>query len=197
MIFRKIFKFFFLFIILSHSNNPYKTLVSVNNTIITNMDLNSEVRILKIINQNIIIDNNNLKKNALKNLIEENIKAGEILQKKIIIENDQVKRMFNIFLTNTPGIESKLNNFDKEIIKEKIRINIGWNKLINQMYSWKININMNEINNNIDNKKNYNEKEKKKLKEDLIKKEKEKKISVFSKYHMEKLKKNSLIKYYQ
>jgi len=161
------------------------------------MDLNSEVRILKIINQNIIIDNNNLKKNALKNLIEENIKAGEILQKKIIIENDQVKKMFNIFLTNTPGIESKLNNFDKEIIKEKIRINIGWNKLINQMYSWKININMNEINNNIDDKKNYNEKEIKKLKEDLIKTEKEKKISVFSKYHLEKLKKNSLIKYYQ
>ena len=197
MIFKKIFKYFFLFIILSHSNNPYKTLASVNNTIITNMDLNSEVRILKIINQNTIIDNNSLKKNALKNLIEENIKAGEILQKKIIIENDQIKRMFNIFLTNTPGIESKLNNFDKEIIKEKIRINIGWNKLINQMYSWKININMNEINNNIDDKKNYNEKEIKKLKEDLIKTEKEKKISVFSKYHLEKLKKNSLIKYYQ
>ena len=56
---------------------------------------------------------------------------------------------------------------------------------------------MNEIENNIDNKKNYNEKEIKKLKEDLIKTEKEKKISVFSKYHLEKLKKNSLIKYYQ
>jgi hypothetical protein len=73
-----------------------------------------------------------------------------------------------------------------------------WNSLINQKYSWKININMSEINEKLKDRKNENEETKDFLatKENLLVSEKNKKLSIYSTIHLDKIKKMALIKFF-
>ena len=81
------------------------------------------------------------------------------------------------------------------LIKEKIKIDKLWNDLIFKKYGWKISINMKEIDQKL--KEKYKESYSNQIKDNLILEEKTKKLGVFSRYHLNKLKEQSLIKFYK
>ena len=188
-------KFFFFYIIVNLFNylyaSPYKIIVTVNNDPITQIDLDYEMKILSILN------NRDISKQevniALNNLIEGSIKKKEIINEKIKIEDNLIN---NHFLQISKNLN--LNSIDQNLIfliKEKIKIDKLWNDLIIKKYGWKISINMKEIDQKL--KEKYKESYSNQIKDNLILEEKTKKLGVFSRYHLNKLKEQSLIKFYK
>ena len=188
-------KNFFFYIIINLFNslyaNPYKIIVTIDNDPITQIDLDYEIKILSIFNnKDISKQQTNI---ALNNLIEESIKKKEIVNKKIKIDDGLIN---NHFLQISKNLN--LNNIDQNLIfliKEKIKIDKMWNDLIIKKYGWKISINMKEIDQKL--KEKYKENYSNEIKNNLILKEKTKKLGVFSRYHLNKLKEQSLIKFYK
>ena len=79
-----------------------------------------------------------------------------------------------------------------------MQLDYAWNALIAKKYSWKVNINMNEIDQKLKNTKEKTDDQRKLLatKEELIMIEKNKKLSIYSNNHLEQIKKRSLIKFF-
>ena len=190
-------KFFFFYIIINLFNylyaSPYKIIVTVNNDPITEIDLDYEMKILSILN------NRDISKQqvniALNNLIEESIKKKEIINEKLKIDNSLIN---NHFLQISKNLNLNLKNMDQNLIfliKEKIKIDKLWNDLIIKKYGWKISINMKEIDQKL--KEKYKDNYSSQIKDNLILEEKNKKLGVFSRYHLNKLKEQSLIKFYK
>ena len=190
-------KFLFFYFIINLFNyvhaNQYKILVTVNNDPITQMDLNYEIKILSILNKREISKQQfNV---ALNNLIEQRIKIREIVKNEIKIENTLIN---NQLLELSKNLNLELNHIDENLIfliKEKIKIDYQWNRLIIQKYGWKINVNMKEIDQKLEEK--YKGNYSNEIKDNFILQEKNKKVAVFSRYHLNKLKEQSLIKFYK
>ena len=189
---KKIFFFYFIINLFNYLYaNPYKIIVTINNDPITKIDLDYEMKILSILN------NRDISKQqvsiALNNLIEESIKKKEIINEKLKIDNSLIN---NHFLQISKNLN--LRSIDQNLIfliKEKIKIDKLWNDLIIKKYGWKISINMKEIDQKL--KEKYKESYSNQIKDNLILEEKTKKLGVFSKYHLNKLKEQSLIKFYK
>ena len=190
-------KFFFFYIIINLFNylyaSPYKIIVTVNNDPITQIDLDYEVKTLSILN------NRDISKQqiniALNNLIEESIKKKEIINEKLKIDNSLIN---NHFLQISRNLNLNPKSMDQNLIfliKEKIKIDKLWNDLIIKKYGWKISVNMKEIDQKL--KEKYKESYSNQIKDNLILEEKTKKLGVFSRYHLNKLKEQSLIKFYK
>ena len=188
--------FFFLFT--SLKAEEYKIVISVNEKIITNYDLRNEVEILKILNNNPNLKYSQIYQTAINGILDEKIKKIELKKQKIEIKDKIVQEYYEIFLKNSKYNTSHISNFHKNMIKDKIKTDLEWNQLISKLYSWKININMNEINEKIRRLNNKQQDEKKidEIKTNIINEETNKKLNVFSKYHFLKIKKSTLIKYY-
>ena len=173
--------------------NPYKILVTINNDPITQLDLEREIKILSILNNR---DISNQQINiALNNLIEESIKKKEIINENIKIDDGLIN---SHFFQLSKSLNLNLTNIDQNLIfliKEKIKIDKLWNDLIIKKYGWKISINMKEIDQKLKDK--YKENYSNKTKDNLILEEKNKKLGVFSRYHLNKLKEQSFIKFYK
>ena len=169
-----------------------KTIVSINNKIITNVDLDDEITILKILSPN-QISQKNIQNIALNNLINENLKKIEIKKNKIETENEKKKILtqYNELLKKIKKNDLKLTKKIEDTIYSKIELEYQWGKFISNKYSWQININMQEVKNKIDDKKTISEIE------SIINFEKDKKLNLYSISHLENLKKNSLIKYFK
>tara|TARA_B100000963_G_scaffold230197_1_gene200805 strand:+ start:4692 stop:5075 length:384 start_codon:yes stop_codon:yes gene_type:complete len=124
----------------------------------------------------------------LKNLIDEKIKEIELKNKNIIISKTLVSQRVSQILKNY-----NLNENDKDEIKKylfkKVEINMKWNKLITILFSRKLEINMNEIEERIKNK-NLDDNQK----EELIRIEKTKKINIISNTFYNEVKRKYLIK---
>ena len=191
---KKIFVFYFIINLFNYLYaNPHKIIVTVNNNPITQIDLDYEMKILSILNNRAISKQQvNI---ALNNLIEESLKKKEIINEKIKIDDSFIN---NHFFQISKNLNLNLNNIDQNLIfliKEKIKIDKLWNDLIIKKYGWKISINMNEIDQKI--KEKYKENYSNQIKDNLILEEKNKKLGVFSRYHLNKLKEQSLIKFYK
>lgn len=183
----------------SISQNYYKIIATVNNKSITYLDIINEIEILKIINPNKNSNDKDLKNVALNNLINEKIKQNEINENKITTSEKLINNYYLNFIKNL-NLDLKKNKiFLENKIKEKIEIETNWNKVIQKNYTWKININTLEIDKKIEQLKNKNSSESEllKIKEKLIESEKEKKLKVFSNFHLNKIRKNNLVKYYK
>ena len=197
---KKFLIFFTFYFLLTHplKSEQYKIIVSINDKIITNLDLKNEIEILKILNNNPKLKYSQIYNPALNGLIDAKIKQIETEKNKINIENEIVEKYFEIFLKNSQYKRENISEFRINIIKEKIKIDLAWNKLISNLYTWKVNINMNEIESRIDNilKEEKNQNNAKEIKSQLINEETNKKLNVFSRYHFLKIKKEMMIKYY-
>lgn len=190
---------YILFIIISltvASESKVITVATVNNKIITNIDINNEIKIINILYR-YNSSSNNLYKLGLNNLINEIIKNTELNKLNIKEDENFVK---NQTLKVLNSISEKNLNLEESIINtisEKIKLENRWNKLISQKYLWKISINMDEINNIY---KEYSKKEQKNkkilTKDEIIQNEKNKKLKVYSDNYLENLKKSSFIKIY-
>ena len=190
-------KIFIFYLIINFFNcvnaNTYKILVTIDNYPITQIDLDNEIKILSILNKKDLSDQQiNI---ALNNLIEEIIKKKEINNENLIINDSLINSQFLQLSKNLNLNTSYINENLIFLIKEKIKIDKLWNDLIIKKYGWKISINMKEIDQKLKDK--YKENYSNKTKDNLILEEKTKKLGVFSRYHLNKLKEQSLIKFYK
>ena len=197
----KKFLFIIFFFITSnlYSEQKFTLVASVNNSIITSIYILNEVALIKILNNNTRIGDDQAKQASLENIINEILKDTEIKAKNIKLNNKElVDRRYNELLQKLTENNKPISTNMKSKIYQKIRLDYEWNQLITQQYSCMISVNMNEINAQLDKIKKESTDPGKfiAIKEELIMNEKNKKMNTYSTIHMEKIKKKSLIKFF-
>jgi len=201
-------KFFFFIIFLTIFSNISRAkelsnnvIASVDNFIITELDLYKEINFIKFISK--FEDNSNLnsiKNESIHNLIDRKIKDMENNNFKIEISEIEIEIGLYNYLKNKKITTEDLNKFYKEneiennYLKNIITTDIKWSKLIRNLYSNRINVNLTEVNKELE-KKDQNTSENQKLKEQLIATEQNILLNKFSNFHLEKSKKKYLIKF--
>jgi hypothetical protein len=193
-------------LILFFYNSPSKSvtnnvIATIDNTIITELDLKKEIEYIKFINKS-EIDNNSekVRRNAIETLIDRKIKKIEIDNAKIEITEKEIENYTYNYLINYKINDEILNSFfntqqiEKSYLKNLIIVEMGWTKLIRQIYESRININITEINEEIK-KESKNSEDSEKLKNQIINIEKNKVLNKFGISHLEKSKKKYLIKF--
>jgi peptidyl-prolyl cis-trans isomerase SurA len=121
----------------------------VNNQIITNMDLNNEYRYLMALNNELTnIDKNTLLKVAKDSIIREKIKENELLRYYNLGDSPEylepvIKNFYQkLEIKDLNGFKEYLLQYDLEIdtVRDKIEIEVLWNKLIANKYQNQLNI---------------------------------------------------------
>jgi len=200
--------FYLIFITINIVNAQIEnfTKIQVDNKIITNIDINNEKKFIKFIsNQN--IDSEELNDAAIQSLINRNIKEIEFenLQKvyKVIINDRDIIKEYDSYLNLNKKSENDLLNFfnknqiSTNYLKNVIRTEVSWNKLIQNIYYFKSNINLTEIETlasdikkDLDNKNITTEQ----IKSNIAQDEFNKSINKFSQIMLDRAKKKYLIK---
>ena len=179
-------------------------IVSVNNLIITELDLSKEINFIKFINKynnTTELEIAALRRQSINNLINKKIKDIETDFFKIFIPEKEIENNLYNLLSNLKINREDLDKFyekneiEKNYLKDSVRIDLKWSELINQLYQNRININLTEITKEIENidKIEKNKENKEILKENVILAEKNKLLNKFSEFHLEKIKKKYLI----
>ena len=201
-------KNFFIYVILilfcinttgnSLSNN---VIVTIDNVIITELDLKKELEFIKFINKSEIdINSTKVKREIIEILIDRKIKKIEVDNAKIEITEKEIENYFNNYLLNNKINDEILHNFYKthqlenDYLNNIISIDTRWIKMIRQIYENRININLTEINEQIK-KETQNTDDNEKLKNQIISSEKNKILNKFAITHLEKSKRKYLIKF--
>ena len=153
--------FIFMFSFSGISISEVKIIRYIDNSIITNIDIEKEIEYLKILNPNL----NQLNKNQLniianKSLNKEIIKNNEIqkypnLEKKDFPLNEYLQEIYSKFQIDSEENFKKYlkenNSLTLEDIKTKIKIEFLWNELIYQKFNNQINIDIKSIENKVEN----------------------------------------------
>ena len=141
-----------------------KIVYKVNNEIITSLDIDNEIKYLKILNPKINnLDNKTILEIGKNSIIREKIKKIEIRNntKNLKIDEEYLNRLLeNIYLKI--NIKSKkefqnyllINNLNIQFINEKISIEALWNNLIFSKFSSKLKINKENLKKKIMTSKN-------------------------------------------
>ena len=198
--------FFFLFIIFIVNNSEAKqiasnVLITIDNSIITDADINKEINFLKFLEDNQIKKNNEIfKEIAIKNLIDRKLKDMETDFYKIKISEKELEDKLYNYLESMKINNENLNSFynqneiEKDYLRKIISTEIKWSKLISQLYENKLNVNLTEIQRKLETQSITNENSEK-IKNQLIVLEKNQLLNKFSATHLEKSKKKYLIKF--
>ena len=125
-------------------------LYKINNTIITSIDIENEIKYLIALNNKLIdLDDKKIKEIAENSIIREKIKEIELIKYFVLDQKNSylnvvVKNFYiKLGLENEQQFEEYLNNYNltiKKLIK-KIEIETTWNQLIYDKYNKQININ--------------------------------------------------------
>ena len=198
--------FIFIGLILFFYNSPSKSvtnnvIATIDNSIITELDLKKEIEYIKFINKS-EIDNNSekVRRNVIETLIDRKIKKIEIDKAKIEITEKEIENYTYNYLINYKINDEILNSFfntqqiEKNYLKNLIIVEMGWTKLIREIYESRININITEINEEVK-KESKNSEDTEKIKNQIINLEKNKVLNKFSTTHLEKSKKKYFIKF--
>ena len=176
-------------------------IVSIDNSIITELDVNKEINFLKFINNNQDTNNSEiLKKEIINALIDRKIKDIETNFYKIDISEKEIENSLYNYLEKIKITNENLNSFyikneiEKDYLKNVIKIDLRWSKLIRQMYEGRLNVNLTEVNRQLEQEqKSIDDNEK--FKNQLIILEQNKLLNKFAATHLEKSKKKYLIKF--
>ena len=176
-------------------------IVSIDNSIITELDVNKEVNFLKFINNDQATNNAEiLKKEIINALIDRKIKDIETTFYKIDVSEKEIENSFYNYLERIKITNENLNSFyikneiEKDYLKNVIKIDLKWSKLIRQMYEGRLNVNLTEVNRQLEQEqKSIDDNEK--FKNQLIILEQNKLLNKFAATHLEKSKKKYLIKF--
>ena len=152
---KKIYLIFF-FILSINANAVENSIVfKVNNEIITSLDIDNEIKYLKILNPTIKnLDKKTILKIGKNSIIREKIKKIEIENnsRNLDINKDYLNKLLeNIYLNiNLKSIEEfekylLINNLNIQFINEKISIEALWNNLIFSKFSSKLKINKEDL----------------------------------------------------
>ena len=193
---------FFLYFGNSHGKQLInKVIVSIDNSIITDLDINKEINYLKFINKD--QDTNNLellKKEIINILIDRKIKDIETNYLKIEVSEKEIENNFYNYLEKMKISSENLKTFynrneiENDYLKNIIKIDMKWSKLVRQMYESRLNVNLTEVNKELEKEQN-NTVDDEKLKRQLIITEQNKLLNKYSATHLEKSKKKYLIKF--
>ena len=193
--------FFFIFTNAYAKQLTNNVIVSIDNSIITDLDINKEINFLKFINKDQVINNPEVfKKEIINSLVDRKIKDIETNNLKIEVPEKEVENNLYNYLERIKINNEILNSFynqneiEKDYLKNIIKIDMKWSKLIRQMYESRLNVNLTEVNKELE-KEQKNTEDKEKLKKQLIISEQNKQLNKFSVTHLEKSKKKYLIKF--
>jgi len=194
--------FFVFFITNSEAKKlTNKVIVSIDNTIITDLDINKEINFLKFINKDLATNNSELlKKEIINSLIDRKIKDIETNYFKIEVSEKEIEINLYNYLERMKVNNEIINSFynqneiEKDYLKNIIKIDMKWSKLVRQMYEGRLNVNLTEVNKELEKEQN-NSVDDEKLKKQLIITEQNKLLNKFSATHLEKSKKKYLIKF--
>ena len=176
-------------------------IVSIDNSIITELDVNKEINFIKFISDNKATNNSEiLKKEIINALIDRKIKDIETNFYKIDISEKEIENSLYNYLEKIKITNENLNSFyikneiEKDYLKNVIKIDLRWSKLIRQMYEGRLNVNLTEVNRQLEQEqKSIDDNEK--FKNQLIILEQSKLLNKFAATHLEKSKKKYLIKF--
>jgi hypothetical protein len=175
--------------------------VSIDNSIITDLDINKEINFLKFINKDQAANNPELlKKEVVNSLIDRKIKDIETNYFKIDVSEKEIEINLYNYLERIKINNENLNSFynqneiEKDYLKNIIKIDMKWSKLVKQMYESRINVNLTEVNKELEKEQN-NTVDDEKIKRQLIINEQNKLLNKYSATHLEKSKKKYLIKF--
>ena len=176
-------------------------IVSIDNSIITELDVNKEINFLNFISDNKATYNSEiLKKEIINALIDRKIKDIETNFYKIDISEKEIENSLYNYLEKIKITNENLNSFyikneiEKDYLKNVIKIDLRWSKLIRQMYEGRLNVNLTEVNRQLEQEqKSIDDNEK--FKNQLIILEQNKLLNKFAATHLEKSKKKYLIKF--
>jgi hypothetical protein len=201
---KKIFLLIFFVFFLNNSDAKQLTnnvIVSIDNSIITDLDINKEINFLKFINKDQSANNSELlKKEVINSLIDRKIKDIETNYFKIEVSEKEIEINLYNYLERMKVNNEILNSFynqyeiEKDYLKNTIKIDMKWSKLVRQMYEGRLNVNLTEVNKELEKEQNNSEDDEK-LKRQLIITEQNKLLNKFSATHLEKSKKKYLIKF--
>jgi hypothetical protein len=201
---KKIFLLIFFVCFLNNSeakqlNN--NVVVSIDNSIITDLDINKEFNFLKFINKDQAANNPELlKKEIVNSLIDRKIKDIETNYFKIEVSEKEIESNLYNYLERIKISNEILNSFynqneiEKDYLKNIIKIDMKWSKFVRQMYESRLNVNLTEVNKELEKEQN-NSVDDEKLKRQLIITEQNKLLNKYSATHLEKSKKKYLIKF--
>ena len=201
---KKIFLLIFFVFFLTNSEAKQLTnnvIVSIDNTIITDLDINKEINFLKFINKDQAANNPELfKKEIVNSLIDRKIKDIETNYFKIEVSEKEIEINLYNYLERIKINNEILNSFynqneiEKDYLKNIIKIDMKWSKLVRQLYESRLNVNLTEVSKELEKEQN-NSVDDEKLKRQLIITEQNKLLNKFSATHLEKSKKKYLIKF--
>lgn len=184
----KLIKYFLIIILINTFNHAtskeIKTIATINNQIITNVDLIIEINTLEYLNNKKI--NKQLMPSILQQMISEKIKELEINEYKMKINETIIENKYKKIVSNK---NKEITNSIKENIKKKIKYNELWSNLIQIKYRNKLEVNLSEIEQIIKNQKLDNKDLNK-----IINLEKNKKLNTFSKTFFNEIKIKYLVK---
>ena len=198
--------FFILFLIIFNNETLAKQLtnnviVSIDNSIITELDVNKEINFLKFINKDLSVNISEiLKKEIINTLIDRKIKDIETNFYKIDVSEKEIENSLYNYLERIKITTETLNSFynkneiEKDYLKNVIKIDLKWAKLIRQMYESRLNVNLTEVNKQLE-QEQKNSDDNEKFKNQLINIEQNKLLIKFAATHLEKSKKKYLIKF--
>ncbi len=176
-------------------------IVSIDNSIITELDVNKEINFLKFINNDQATNNIEiLKKEIINTLIDRKIKDIETNFYKIDVSEKEIENSLYNYLERIKITNETLNSFynkneiEKDYLKNVIKIDLKWAKLIRQMYESRLNVNLTEVNRQLE-QEQKNSDDNEKFKNQLITIEQNKLLNKFATTHLEKSKKKYLIKF--
>jgi len=176
-------------------------LVSIDNSIITELDVNKEINFLKFINKDQATNTSELlKKEIINTLIDRKIKDIETNYYKIDVSEKEIENSLYNYLERIKISNETLNSFykkneiEKDYLKNVIKIDLKWSKLIRQMYEGRLNVNLTEVNKQLE-QEQKNTEDNEKFKNQLISIEQNKLLNKFAATHLEKSKKKYLIKF--
>jgi hypothetical protein len=180
------------------SNN---VIVSIDNSIITELDVNKEINFLKFINKEQANNNSELlKKEIINTLIDRKIKDIETNYYKIDVTEKEIENSLYNYLEDIKINIETLNSFynkneiEKDYLKNVMKIDLKWSKLIKQMYVGRLYVNLTEVNKQLEQEQKSTE-DNEKFKNQLIAIEQNKLLNKFAATHLEKSKKKYLIKF--
>jgi hypothetical protein len=194
--------FFILFLGNTHAKQLInKVIVSIDNSIITDFDINKEINYLKFINKD--QDTNNLdllKKEIINILIDRKIKDIETNYLKIEVSEKEIESNLYIYLERMKISSENLKTFynqneiENDYLNNIIKIDLKWSKLVRQIYQSRLDVNLTEVNIQLEKEQKKSEDEEE-LKKKLIISEQNKLLNKYSTTHLEKSKKKYLIKF--
>ena len=154
------YKFFFILILLVNKNillakTNNKILLKVENEIITNYEVKDKIlRTLYLTNQEINQDNiDKLKKRSLDSIIQLKLKKIELSKFNLNLDQIQLTNYLNkISNNNILGFQESFikNKLSYDLFLDEVKTELKWKKLIYKIYSKKISLNEDSLNDELE-----------------------------------------------